>query len=208
MKYDAIIVASGKGERAGLGFNKVFYKMKNGKTVLENASKVFVNDDDCKKIIIVTNDDDKVFKNRKVTVVSGGEKRQDSVFNGLSLVKSNYVFIHDGARPFLNKEDVEKLKKTIIHEDGAILALKEINTVKLVSDGYIKKTLNREEIYKALTPQAFKTKVIKDAYTKVNHSKLTDDASLLEKLNIKVKIVEGDPSNIKLTSKADFENGY
>ena len=205
MKYDAIVVASGKGVRSGLKYNKVFYKMKNKKTVLENACSCFVNDKDCKRIIIVTNEKENVFKNDKVIIINGGEKRQDSVYNGLSLVKSNYVLIHDGARPFLTMEDVEKLKKEIVREDGAILAIKEINTVKVVRDGYIKKTLNRETIYKALTPQAFKTKVIKQAYEKVNRSKLTDDASLLEKMGLKVKVIEGNPNNIKLTKKSDFD---
>lgn len=205
MKYDAIVVASGKGVRSGLKYNKVFYKMNNKKTVLENACSCFVNDEDCKRIIIVTNEKENVFKNDKVIIINGGEKRQDSVYNGLSLVKSNYVLIHDGARPFLTMEDVEKLKKEIVREDGAILAIKEINTVKVVRDGYIKKTLNRETIYKALTPQAFKTKVIKQAYEKVNRSKLTDDASLLEKMGLKVKVIEGNPNNIKLTKKSDFD---
>ena len=66
MKYDAVVVASGNSERAKLGFNKVFFVMKNNKTVLENACEVFINDNDCEHIIVVTNEPDKVFKNNKI----------------------------------------------------------------------------------------------------------------------------------------------
>ena len=101
MKYDAVVVASGNSERANLGFNKVFFVMKNNKTVLENACEVFVNDNDCEHVIVVTNESDKVFKNNKVIITNGGNQRADSVKNGLSKVSSEYVFIHDGARPFI-----------------------------------------------------------------------------------------------------------
>ena len=206
MKYDAIVVASGKGERANLGFNKVFFTMKNGKTVLENACSTFINDDDCTNIIIVTEDKDKVFKNEKVKIIKGGEQRSNSVYNGLTLCESEYVFIHDGARPYLTKEDVEKLKEVILKYDGAMLAKKATDTIKLVKDGMVQETLDRENIYQALTPQAFKTNLIKQAYETLDVTYCTDDANVFEKYNHHVKIVEGNPTNIKLTNEEDFKN--
>lgn len=205
MNYDAVIVASGKGERAKLGFNKVFYVMENGKTVLENASQVFIDDDDCKNIIIVTNEPEKIVKNEKIKTLAGGKLRANSVYNGLLLCESEYVFIHDGARPFISKEDINKLKEEVVSGDGAILAKKVTDTVKLCKDGKVIQTLDRENIYLALTPQAFRTNLIREAYDTLDVSECTDDASVFEKFNHTVKIVEGDTNNIKLTLESDFK---
>lgn len=206
MKYDAIVVANGTGTRAELGFNKVFFVMNNNKTVLENACSVFINDNDCEHIIIVTDEQDKVFKNEKIILVNGGPKRIDSVKNGLTKATSEYVFIHDGARPFLKKEDNDKLKNALMTYDGALLVSKNVNTIKLVKDGTVEKTLNREQIYNALTPQVFKTNLIIDAYNIVALEDITDDSMVFEKMGHKVKAVEGEPTNIKLTTRKDFEN--
>lgn len=206
MKYDAVVVASGNSVRADLGFNKVFFVMKNNKTILENACEVFVNDKDCQKIIIVTNEKEKVFNNEKVEIIDGGKERKDSVKNGLTKTTSEYVFIHDGARPFLNKQDVEKLKEALNETDGVILVSKNVNTIKEVKNGFIEKTLDREYVYNALTPQAFKTSLIKEAYNTLDLSGITDDSLIFEKKGYKVKAVEGDPTNIKLTNRKDFEN--
>ena len=206
MKYDAVVVASGNSERANLGFNKVFFVMKNNKTVLENACEVFINDNDCEHIIVVTNESDKVFKNNKVIITSGGKQRADSVKNGLSKATSEYVFIHDGARPFIKKQDIDKLKEALLNNNGAILVAKNVNTVKQVKDGIIEKTLDRECVYNALTPQAFKSSAIIEAYNKVDLSGVTDDSLVFEKAGSKVAAIEGDSSNITLTRKEDFDN--
>lgn len=206
MKYDAVVVASGNSVRADLGFNKVFFVMKNNKTVLENACEVFINDEDCQKIIVVTNEKEKVFKNNKVEIIEGGKERKDSVKNGLTKTTSDYVFIHDGARPFLNKQDVDKLKESLNNADGAILVSKNVNTIKEVKNGFIERTLDREYVYNALTPQAFKTGLIKEAYNTLDLSGITDDSLVFEKKGYKVRAIEGDPTNIKLTNRKDFEN--
>lgn len=205
MNYDVVIVASGKGERAKLGFNKVFYVMENKKTVLENAATNFIEDEDCKNIIIVTNEPEKIFKNDKIKTTPGGKLRANSVYNGLLLCESEYVFIHDGARPFILKEDIEKLKEEVVSSDGAILAKKVTDTVKLCKDGKVVETLNRDNIYLAMTPQAFKTSLIKEAYDTLDVTNCTDDASVFEKFNHTVKIVEGSTNNIKLTLESDFK---
>lgn len=206
MKYDAIVVANGKAKRSKLGYNKVFYLMKNKKTVLENACRVFIEDKDCRNIIIVSDTKDKVFKSLKVKVVDGGKTRFESVACGLEQVNSQYVFIHDAARPFLKKEDNDKLKKQIIKNDGVILVSEIFNTVKYVENGIIKKTLDRQMLFNALTPQAFNTELLKKAYKKAKNKTFTDDSSVFENAHYKVKAVIGDSSNIKLTKKTDFEN--
>lgn len=205
MKYDAIVVAGGVGKRANLGFNKVLFKMKNGKTVLENACSCFIEDNDCLKVIVVTNEDIKIASN-KVSIVKGGKERYESVLNGLALVTSPYVLIHDGARPFLDIEDLNNLKEVVSKDNYAILAKKAVDTIKYVDDGYIDKTIDREHIYYALTPQAFKSDDLKKAYENIDLKGITDDASIMEKCGYKVKIVECKHSNIKLTNKEDFLN--
>ena len=204
MKYDAIVVAGGVGKRAGLGQNKVLYKMKNGMTVIEMSCRLLFEDDDCKKVILVINDEVD-FSDNKLVVVEGGKERYDSVSNGLKEVNSEYVLIHDGARPFLDKEDLESVKKEVSIYDAAILAKKSTNTIKYSEDGFIEKTIDRNNIYEAETPQAFKTELIKDAYKDLTDN-ITDDAYLVEKKGHKVKLVESKHKNIKLTNKEDFEN--
>lgn len=205
MKYNAVVVAGGVGKRANLGFNKVFFVMENGKTVLENACSVFINDHDCTKIIVVCNEEDKVFKNEKVLVVKGGKQRSDSVYNGLVNCKEEFVMIHDAARPYLTIEDVEKIKEALLTNDGVLLAKKAVDTIKYVENGYVTKTINRENIYLALTPQSFKTKEILAAYNCLDTNDCTDDSAVFEKYGKSVYVVEGNPKNIKLTLESDFK---
>ena len=208
MNYDVVIVASGKGERANLGYNKAFFKMKDGRTVLQCSASLFIEDQDCKNIIIVTNKDciDLVFKNSKVITTLGGEERKDSVENGLKKVSSEYVLIHDAARPFLNKESLQELKKQVEAKEAAILAKKAVDTIKVVNNEKIEKTLDRNCIYMAETPQGFKTELIKSCYEKCAGINFTDDASLVESLGYDVYIVENKFDNKKLTNQSDFEN--
>ena len=208
MQYDVVIVASGKGERAKLGYNKAFFKMKSGKTVLETSSSLFIKDEDCKNVIVVTSDEyiNEVFKHNKVKTTLGGKLRKDSVYNGLKLATSEYVLIHDAARPFLELESLNELKEKIVEYDSAIIAKKAIDTIKVVKDGIIEKTIDRNNVYMAETPQGFKTSLIKNCYENCEDVEFTDDASLVESLGYKVYVVEDKYDNRKLTKKEDFEN--
>ena len=115
--------------------------------------------------------------------------------------------VHDAARPLIGQDDLKKLallaQKNI---DGAILACKVSDTLKLVSDGNIVKTVPRENMYRAYTPQMFKTKLLKQAleHADRNHLAITDDASAMEVLGYEVLIVEGDSGNFKLTTPDDL----
>lgn len=206
MKYDVVIVASGKGQRANLGYNKAFYKMKDNKTVLEHSASLFVEDKDCVNIIIVTNEEyfSSVFNNEKIILTTGGKERNDSVRNGLKKVESEYVLIHDAARPYLNKESLNEVKKAVEEHKAAILAKKSIDTIKVVKDGVIVNTLDRNFVYMAETPQAFETKLLKECHEKCKNMIYTDDASILESLGYDVYVVESKFNNKKLTVEADF----
>ena len=206
MFYDVVIVASGKGQRANLGYNKAFYKMKDGRTVLECSASLFIEDEDCKNIIVVTNEEyiDQVFKNDKVICTIGGKERRNSVENGLNLVQSEYVLIHDAARPFLNKLSLEELKKQLEISGACILAKKATDTIKVVENNKIIKTLDRNSIYMAETPQAFKSDLLKKCYKESENIIFTDDASLVESLGYEVSVVEDKFNNKKLTNEMDF----
>lgn len=206
IKYDAVIVASGKAIRSDLGYNKSFYRMKNGKTVLDCSIETFNNDEDCKQIIVVTNKEnfDLVKQNQNITIVEGGAQRKDSVKNGIEKVTSEYVLIHDAARPFLNSESLNELKKKLEDCDGVILAKKSIDTIKVVNKDKIEKTLDRKTIYAAETPQGFKTELIKKCFNECKDINYTDEASMVESLGYDVYVVESKYNNKKLTTKEDF----
>lgn len=205
MKYDVIVVAGGKGNRANLGFNKVLFKMANGKSVIENNIDIFLNDEDCQKIILVINEEID-FNNNKLILVKGGKERFDSVMNGLNEVSGEYVLIHDGARPFLNIKALEKLKNKLEEKDAVVLGKIASDTIKIINDDKIVETLNRNNIFVAETPQGFKTSLIKDCYKNKDDNYYFDDASLVEAFNHEVYIVIDEYNNKKLTSKEDFKN--
>lgn len=205
MKYDVIVAAGGKGNRANLGFNKVLFKMANGKSVIENNIDIFLNDEDCQKIILVINEEID-FNNNKLILVKGGKERFDSVMNGLNEVSSEYVLIHDGARPFLNIKALEKLKNKLEEKDAVVLGKMASDTIKIINDDKVVETLNRNNIFITETPQGFKTSLIKDCYKNKDDNYYFDDASLVEAFNHEVYIVIDEYNNKKLTSKEDFKN--
>ena len=208
MKYDVVIVASGKGIRSHLGYNKTFFIMKDQKTVLDKSIDIFLKDDDCLKIIVVTNKEyfDLIKKDKKIVLAVGGKERIDSVRNGLELVDSEYVLIHDGARPFIKQENINDIKEALGNYDAVCLGVMASDTVKLVKDGIIIKTINRDEVFLAQTPQAFKTSLLKQAYSKIGDKVLTDDVSIVEEMGYKVKIVLNKYDNRKLTKEEDFND--
>lgn len=208
MNYDALIVASGKGERAGLGYNKVFYRMKDRKSVLEHAASLFVQDPECRRIIVVTNQEDfeKVFDCDKLILVQGGQTRKDSVENGLRMCQSDYVFIHDGARPFLHEEALKALKEAVEENKAAVLGRMAIDTIKEVENGKIVRTIDRNTIFMAETPQAFDRKLIMDCFEHCREGSFTDDASLAEAMGYEVTAVIDAYDNRKLTREEDFRD--
>lgn len=207
MNYSVVIVAAGKGIRANLGYNKNFFEIEEGKTIIDKTIDIFDEDIECQEIIVVTDKDniDSINKRNKIKIILGGETRKDSVYNGLKEVKEDYVLIHDGVRPFLRKESLEKLKDNLNKYDALILAHNVVETVKYVEDNKIIKTINRNNIYLAETPQAFKTSLILKAYEISVDKEFTDEAMLLEEIGENVYIVEDEYPNPKLTKAEDFK---
>ena len=211
MNYSAIVLCAGKGSRGGLNYNKMLYRFKN-KTVYEMTMEIFLNDERCKQIVVVTKEEElddlkKLISSKKIDYVFGGKERQDSVYNGLQVVKEDYVLIHDGARPYLKKENIDDILECLNKNDACLLVVPVKDTIKVCIDGNIVKTLPREQLVQAQTPQAFKTELIKRCYQKGKDKNYiaTDDASLVEYFeNTEVKAVLGSYSNIKITTPDDL----
>lgn len=214
MNYSVVIPCAGMGKRMGLGYNKLLYKMDGQKTVIEKTVGIFTADESCVQIILVISpQDQKEFidlfsSTEKVEWCLGGKERQDSVYQGLLRVKSDYVMIHDGARPYLTKDCIDRLLAALERYEACLLMVSAKDTIKIVDeDGFVRETPNRASLMHAQTPQAFKTEIIKEAYHLAKKQQVlgTDDASLVEMLtDVKVKMVEGDYGNIKITTPEDL----
>ncbi|MFV0394286.1 MAG: 2-C-methyl-D-erythritol 4-phosphate cytidylyltransferase [Coprobacillaceae bacterium] len=211
MKYSVIILCAGSGTRTGLTYNKMLYKIED-KTVYERTIDLFLNDKRCQQIIVVTKESEieeikQIVVHDKITYVYGGKERQDSVYEGLQVVSSPYVMIHDGARPYVKKEQIGALLEGLKTHQACLLMVPCKDTIKEVRNGKVIKTLPRETLMQAQTPQAFNTDVIKKAYQKAKEEGFvaTDDASLVETFSKEdVYAVMGSYENIKITTKEDL----
>lgn len=208
--YSAVILAAGSGTRLNLGYNKLFYKLDN-QTIIEKTVSIFENDIDCKEIILVISKHDEeqmkqLFKNR-VLYVFGGQTRQESSYNGVNQAHEEIVMIHDGARPYLSKKELDACKLKMKTCDACLLMVPVKDTIKVVRDGVVETTPIRSNLMAALTPQCFKKELICNCLEKAMNSTETfsDDASVVEKMSdIPVHIVLGEYSNIKITTKEDL----
>jgi len=209
--FSVVIVAAGSATRTGLGYNKIFYKIK-GKTLIEYSVQYFLKDTDVKEIIIVVSKEDmkqvrSIFSSTKIRYVIGGSTRQKSVFNGLSLVNEEYVLIHDSARPNLNENCISQLKKHVLEKKACILFNPVKDSVVEYKGDTVKRYLNRNNIGLIQTPQAFHSDLIKKAHSLAikNKHKYMDDASLYRKeLSQDVFLIQGGDVNIKATTKKDL----
>ena len=146
----------------------------------------------------------------KVKWINGGKTRQESVKNGLNNLPNNAkkVLIHDGARCLIKPSDIDKCSLELDSHEAVVLAVRVTDTIKVVNKfGFIKETPNRENLWAAQTPQGFLVEKLKKAHNLAikNDWIVTDDASLFERLSWKVKIIEGDSLNIKITRPMDIE---
>jgi 2-C-methyl-D-erythritol 4-phosphate cytidylyltransferase len=217
MKVIAIIVAAGKSKRIKDKLPKQFLKI-GKKPVLAHTLESFEKCEEVDEIILVVSEDwltycstevvDKYEFKKIKRVISGGEKRQDSVYKALVAVPNNtsIVVIHDGVRPLLNPSKITESIKICKECQAVILAVPVKETVKRIEDGSVHTTLNRERLWNAQTPQVFDYKILLDAFgkAKVDGFTGTDDASLVERLGVEVKIIEGDYDNIKITTPEDL----
>lgn len=214
MKVACIVPSAGKGKRLGSRQGKPFIVL-GGKPILAHTLRALEGCAFVNNIILVVSRDKlkacarlvKKYKFKKIcTIVHGGEKRFDSVKNGLSRVKdASFVLIHDGARPFIDRELIKKVFIAAKKYGAALCATASKQTLKSVNGNlFIKETPERKFIWEAQTPQAFKRDLIVKAYKKSKNRNATDDSCLVEKLGHKVKIVEGSSRNIKITTPEDL----
>lgn len=209
--YSVIILCAGKGRRSGLSYNKMLFRFQD-KTVYEMTLDVFLKDERCGQVVVVTRNEERqlfaeLVKDERIEFVDGGKERQDSVYEGLKKVCYDDVFIHDGARPYIKKESVDELLKCLTQHQACLLMVPCKDTIKEVKDGKVMKTLQRETLMQAQTPQAFKKDIILEAYQKgiESHVQATDDAQMVELFtNSDVYAVMGDYENKKITTKDDL----
>jgi 2-C-methyl-D-erythritol 4-phosphate cytidylyltransferase len=216
---DAVIVAAGKGVRMNSQTPKQYLDL-GGLPLLSRTLQAFDGCVSIDKMILVVPDGDIGFCaekiigpagiKKKITPVAGGLERQDSVYNGLLAVddRKSVVLIHDGVRPFVSSSVIEECVHMANLHGACIAGIPASDTIKSADDsGFIKKTLERDYIWLAQTPQAFDYSLIKRAHEQARKEGFTgtDDASLVERLGEKVKIIRGSSNNIKITTKEDLE---
>ncbi|MCX5798735.1 MAG: 2-C-methyl-D-erythritol 4-phosphate cytidylyltransferase [Proteobacteria bacterium] len=218
MRTLAIILAGGAGKRMGASTNKQFLLLDN-KPIIVHTLQIF---EECRPVdgvyLVVNQKDLPVIQeeiletyrfNKVMKLVIGGRLRQDSVRNGLEAIESpcDIVIIHDGARPFVSPAFIEKGIFLMEMFDAIIPALPVKDTIKVISkEGFVQKTLERDSLWHVQTPQTFKHDLIVKAYREGMAKKLCgyDDATFLEFIGKKVKVIEGSPYNIKITTPEDL----
>ena len=211
-----LIPAAGSGSRMKAGKNKLLIELEGESLIYWTIKAVFSSSLISWVGIIGQPNDKKELLNSvkdfssKVKWIDGGETRQESVFNGLNSLPYNAekVLIHDGARCLIETNLINKCALELDKSDAIILATKVTDTIKIADNkGYIQKTPNRQNLWAAQTPQGFLVKRLRKAHEMAieKNWKVTDDASLFEMLNWEVKIIEGNSSNIKITSPLDLK---
>ncbi len=229
----AVVLAAGCGSRMKSGVAKQFMLLR-GRPVIYyalqtvEASKII---DDCilvtgaADIAYVTEEIVKKYRFRKVdAVIAGGEERYASVANAMRFIagenmtvpnRDGYVFVHDGARPFLTEKILEDTYEAVRQCHACVSAVRSKDTIKIADEeGFVLQTPDRKHVWNMHTPQVFDTKLITDAYAKLekglpellqNNTVITDDAMVVEYFtDYRVKLVEGSYENIKLTTPEDL----
>ena len=208
MGCGAVIVGAGQGLRLGFNFPKAFVLLKS-KPLFEYSLKVFLEHPKISEIVLVVPPDKKdIVLPLRCKAVAGGSTRQESVFNGLKTLSPDCqrVLVHDAARPFISKAILDRLLEPLERGIASIAAWPVSDTVKATEGKKIIKTIDRQNLWIAQTPQAFPISILKEALAKARADNFvgTDEASLVERLGISVQVVLGDAANIKITSPEDL----
>ena len=219
MKCTAIVLAAGQGKRMNSKIQKQFLMLK-GKPVLYYSLAVFEESPEIDEIILVTGKECieyckkeiiEVYGLQKVKhIVPGGQERYDSVYAGLCACENcEYVFIHDGARPFVTEEIIVRTKEAVKKYGACIAGMPSKDTVKFADEnGMVESTPNRKRVWSIQTPQVFAYKLIRNAHEKARQydmKEITDDSMLIEQYGgVKVRLVEGSYENLKITTPEDI----
>ena len=213
MPTAAIIPAAGSGLRFG---EQKQFKLLGNKPVLLHSIEPFIQSNKIQEIVVVV--PSKMMEESKrivsnyfgsgIKVISGGEDRQKSVYNGLKTVSKvcDLVCVHDGVRPFVTTKLIESAIHATKQFDGVITAVKATDTVKQGTDNTVQATLNRDMVWLAQTPQVFDKNMLEKALSSLNEkNKLeTDESMTMEKMGYSIGIVEGNKFNIKITTQEDW----
>jgi 2-C-methyl-D-erythritol 4-phosphate cytidylyltransferase len=218
MSVSAIIVAGGKGIRMGAATRKQ-YMLLAGKPIVCHTIEVFDASSCIKEIYLVVPPDDldtfserwisSLTLHKRIHLVAGGRERQDSVYRGIQAVSAQrceIVVIHDAVRPFVSSRIIEACINEARISGACIVGMPAMETAKLVISGQIERTLDRNTIWMAQTPQAFELSLIRTAHEKARSERFmgTDDAMLVERLGRKIRIIQGSRLNMKITTSEDM----
>lgn len=223
-KCIAVILAAGQGRRMGSSIQKQYLNLR-GKPLIYYTLFVFEQSDVIDSIILVTGKEEKAWVQteivdrygfQKVTeITEGGEERYDSVWNALQIIErkketeNSFVFIHDGARPFVDEEILRRAFAEVKRSHSCVVGMPVKDTIKVVNAKLeAEDTPDRKKMWMVQTPQVFTAHLIVEAYRKmmrVEHGHVTDDAMAVEMMmNHPVKMVEGSYRNIKITTPEDL----
>jgi 2-C-methyl-D-erythritol 4-phosphate cytidylyltransferase len=220
-KAVAVIPAAGVGQRMGQNVSKQYLCL-GGVPILIHTLRKFDQSPSVKAVYLTCPEGDLQYIEKELLpqhgivkveeVVAGGEKRQDSVRIGLSFVDddTDVVVIHDGVRPFVS---VDLIERTILEADemGAVCAGVPVkDTVKVTCDGgWVRRTLDRNTLWLVQTPQTFRREIIQRAHQEAYNERFygTDDAMLVERMGLPVRMIHGSYENIKMTTPEDLAFG-
>lgn len=218
MKVKVIIPASGSGERFGGKIPKQFLKIE-GKEIIAHTLEKFNSIKLIDEIIISTKLEYfvkisailKKYNLRKVKkIVEGGQRRQDSVYNALinlECEKDDLILIHDAVRPFISKKKILELIKTAEKENCVIPGMRVPETVKRVdAKNIVTETIDRKNVWTIQTPQVFRYDILRKSFEKAYHENFTgtDESAIVENAGYKVKVIEGEKTNVKITYREDI----
>ncbi|MCR9251209.1 MAG: 2-C-methyl-D-erythritol 4-phosphate cytidylyltransferase [bacterium] len=212
MQKYAVIVAGGKGLRMGAALPKQFLLLK-GLPILMHTLRAFYDADSTTKIILVLPEDHFDYwwqlcgENRfsvPFTIVAGGASRFQSVLNGLNEIDTDgVVAIHDGVRPLVSKEIIDKSFDVAASKGSAVVAVPCKDSLRVKAGDFTKSVL-RSDYYLIQTPQTFRVDAIKKSFAVEELSSFTDDASVYEFSGGRIELIDGDYKNIKITTQEDI----
>jgi len=212
----AIIVAAGRGSRAGAGRAKQFREISGIPVIIHTLARFERCETVGESVVVLPADACAGFLAlaashglRKVArAVAGGETRAESVLRGLESVggREGVVAVHDGVRPFVTPEEIDRTVREAERFGAAVLAAPASDTIKEAEGGAVVRTLERARLWQAQTPQCFRLELLRRAYAQPGAllPEVTDDSSLVERLGAAVRVVEGGAHNFKLTTPRDF----
>ena len=215
----AIVLAAGQGKRMNSKIQKQFLEIK-GRPVLYYSLRCFEDSPLIGDVILVTGEDALSYCRSKIVerygfskvrdIVPGGKERYDSVYAGLLACRScDYVFIHDGARPFITEDILERGLAGVQETGACVIGMPSKDTVKIAdASGFVKETPDRNGVWTIQTPQIFSYALIRKAHESIRKKDMTavtDDAMVIEQeTGVRIRLAEGSYRNIKITTPEDM----